>query len=200
MTEATIEARATIPIYDAAALNAAADEALAEARRRLAVIERLALEAVSPESVLDAWDGIAMMLEDAYGAISLLNSVHPDAAVRDAGDRALIEESVFMTELFQNERLYERVNRVPAVTSAQKQLRKDLLEAFEDSGVALPPEKRQRFKEISERLEKTKVGHPTESHHVMARVSDFQELEKRYIPGSDERIKSSAGYDDHRMH
>jgi isocitrate lyase len=50
------------------------------------------------------------------------------------------------------------------------------------------------------RLEKTKVGHPTESHHVMARVSDFQELEKRYIPGSDERIKGSAGYDDNRMH
>jgi isocitrate lyase len=50
------------------------------------------------------------------------------------------------------------------------------------------------------RLEKTKVGHPTESHHVMARVSHFQELEKRYIPGSDERIKGSAGYDEKRMH
>jgi isocitrate lyase len=50
------------------------------------------------------------------------------------------------------------------------------------------------------RLEKTKVGHPTESHHVMARVSHFQELEKRYIPGSDERIKGSAGYDDSRLH
>jgi isocitrate/methylisocitrate lyase len=50
------------------------------------------------------------------------------------------------------------------------------------------------------RLEKTKVGHPTESHHVMARVSSFQELEKRYIPGSDERIKGSAGFDDSRMH
>jgi isocitrate lyase len=50
------------------------------------------------------------------------------------------------------------------------------------------------------RLEKSKVGHPTESHHVMARVSHFQELEKRYIPGSDERIKGSAGYDDSRMH
>ena len=50
------------------------------------------------------------------------------------------------------------------------------------------------------RLEKTKDGHPTESHHVMARVSHFQELEKRYIPGSDERIKGSAGYDDKRMH
>jgi len=41
-----------------------------------------------------------------------LNSVHPEAGVRDAGDRALIEESVFMTELFQNEPLYERVRRV----------------------------------------------------------------------------------------
>jgi isocitrate lyase len=50
------------------------------------------------------------------------------------------------------------------------------------------------------RLEKTKDGHPTESHHVMARVSHFQELEKRYIPGSDDRIRSSAGYDDKRMH
>jgi isocitrate lyase len=50
------------------------------------------------------------------------------------------------------------------------------------------------------RLEKMKVGHPTESHHVMARVSHFQELEKKYIPGSDARIKSSAGYDDKRMH
>lgn len=152
MTEATIEARATIPIYDATALSAAAAGALAEARRRLAVIERLPLEAVSPESVLDAWDGIAMMIEDAYGPISLLNSVHPDAGVRDAGDRALIEESVFLTELFQNEQLYERVRRVVPRTNPQKQLQKDLLEAFEDSGVSLAPEKRDRFKAISERL------------------------------------------------
>jgi hypothetical protein len=34
----------------------------------------------------------------------------------------------------------------------------------------------------------------------MARVSHFQELEKRYIPGSDERIKGSAGFDEKRMH
>jgi thimet oligopeptidase len=153
MTEATtVETRPTIPIYDASALAAASERALAEARRRLGEIERLPLEKVTPESVLDAWDRMAMMIEDAFGPISLLNSVHPDAEVRDAGDRALIEESVFMTELFQNEQLYERVRRVEPRTNAQKQLRKDLLEAFEDSGVALPAEKRDRFKAISERL------------------------------------------------
>jgi len=47
-------------------------------------------------------------------------------------------------------------------------------------------------------LEQVKAGHPTESHHVMARVSHFQELERRYIPGAEERIASSAGFgDDH---
>jgi thimet oligopeptidase len=157
MTEALTEAidvniRPTIPIYDASTLMAASDRALAEARRLVADIERLPLEKVSPESVLEAWDRMAMSIEDVHGPISLLNSVHPEAEVRDAGDKTLIEESVFMTELFQNEALYERVRRVEPRTNAQKQLKKDLLEAFEDSGVALPPEKRDRFKAISERL------------------------------------------------
>jgi isocitrate lyase len=49
-------------------------------------------------------------------------------------------------------------------------------------------------------LERTKRGHPTESHHVMARVAHFQELEKRYIPGTEARLKSSAGFDEHRLH
>ncbi len=146
------DSRPTIPIYDADALVAASEHALAEARRRIGAIEQLPLEAVSPESVLDAWDAIAMRLEDSHGPISLLNSVHPDAAVRDAGDKALVEESVFMTELFQNERLYDRVRLVEPRTAAQTQLQKDLLEAFEDSGVALPAKKRERFRVISERL------------------------------------------------
>jgi isocitrate lyase len=44
------------------------------------------------------------------------------------------------------------------------------------------------------RLEKTKAGHPTESHHVMARVAHFQELEKQYIPGTEERLAKSDGF------
>jgi isocitrate lyase len=43
-------------------------------------------------------------------------------------------------------------------------------------------------------LERMKAGHPTESHHVMARVAHFQELERRCIPGTDERLKGSDGF------
>src|SRR5439155_27310759 len=116
-------------------------------RSRLETIQRLPLDQVSASGVLDGWDDAATMMEDAFGPISLLNSVHPEAAVRDAADRALIDESVFMTELFQNELLFERVRRVAPQTSAEKQLQKELIESFEDSGAALPPEKRKPFRE-----------------------------------------------------
>jgi len=43
-------------------------------------------------------------------------------------------------------------------------------------------------------LEKVKAGHPTESHHVMARVEHFKELEKRYVPGAEDRYRSSDGF------
>ena len=49
-------------------------------------------------------------------------------------------------------------------------------------------------------LERTKKGHPTESHHVMARVAHFQELERRFIPGSDERLRSSDGFGEAHKH
>ena len=45
-------------------------------------------------------------------------------------------------------------------------------------------------------LERMKVGHPTESHHVMARVGHFQEFERRYIPGTDDRLRGSDGFGD----
>jgi isocitrate/methylisocitrate lyase len=47
-------------------------------------------------------------------------------------------------------------------------------------------------------LEKMKVGHPTESHHVMARVAHFQALERQYIPGSGERLGTSDGFGEAR--
>ena len=47
-------------------------------------------------------------------------------------------------------------------------------------------------------LERLKAGHPTESHHVMARVEHFKELEKRYIPGTEERYQASDGFGEER--
>ena len=148
--------RPTIPILTADEVKTRSDAALAEARRRMERIEAVPLEEVSAATVLDEWDRAAIVIEDAFGAISLLNSVHPEKDVRDAADVALIEESSFLTDIFQNEALYERVRLVHPASLAEKQLKQDLLEAFEDSGVTLPADRRRRFKEISDRL--TELG------------------------------------------
>jgi thimet oligopeptidase len=152
----SVTTRTTLPILDAAQVASTSAQALASARELLAEIERLPAEESSVESVLDAWDATATVLEDAFGPISLLNSVHPDKEVRDACDIALVQESSFLTDVFQNETFYERVRRVAPPNVAARELQKHLLEAFEDSGVSLAPERRQRFKEISERL--TELG------------------------------------------
>ena len=60
--------------------------------------------------------------------------------------------AMFTTELFQNEALFERVRAVEPRTEAQRQFRKDLIETFEDTGVALPQDRRARAKAISETL------------------------------------------------
>jgi isocitrate lyase len=49
-------------------------------------------------------------------------------------------------------------------------------------------------------LERLNEGHPTESHHVMARVDHFKELEKRFIPGTEDRYRSSDGFGEERGH
>jgi thimet oligopeptidase len=148
--------RATIPILDASEVTRACERALERARELLGRLEGVPLESVSVETILDVWDDTATVLEDAFGPISLLNSVHPDSDVRDAADLALVQESSFLTDVFQNEAFYQRVQRVVPKSIAARELRKHLLETFEDSGVSLPLEKRQRFKEISERL--TELG------------------------------------------
>jgi len=149
MTTEAAAARATIPILAADEVKSASERALAVAAGRVARIHEA-------ERVLDAWDDVATILEDAFGPISLLNSVHPDKEVRDTCDGALVQESSFLTEVFQNEAFYEAVSKVEPASVPDKELRKHLLEAFEDSGVSLAPEKRQRFREISERI--TELG------------------------------------------
>lgn len=144
--------RVTLPILDAITLKAACAELVAQARQRFERLAALPLDQVSPATVLDEWDAIGVDLENIEGPVAILNNVHPDKAVRDAGDDAIQTLSTFHVEIFQNEALYERVRRVEPASPAQQQLQKDLLEMFEDTGVTLAPEPRARAKAIAEQL------------------------------------------------
>lgn len=139
--------RTTIPILDDVAVKAVCTQSILDAKARFAKLEE-----PGDVNVLNEWDDVTIDMENALGPVEVLNNLHPDKKVRDAADDCLIKVSAFQNELFQNEKLFQRVSAVKPGNPAQTRFRLDLIEAFEDSGVALPKEKRARAKEISDRI------------------------------------------------
>jgi thimet oligopeptidase len=142
-------ARPLIPIYDEAGITRACEEGLARQHKLMAAMDAKK----GPGAIFDEWNALAIDVEDTLNPIYLLSSVAPDKAVRDAAEPCLQKYTALQTEMFQDEKLYARVNGAQPMTPHQAKLKKDLLEGFEDTGAALPPDKRARAKEIFDKLE-----------------------------------------------
>ena len=145
--------RPTIPIYDAKSLAQTCADGLAEASAMVKGLEKMPLGNAGARDVLDRWDRLRIRLEDFEGPVDLTANVSPDAATRAAAEACESRTTRFETELYQNAALYARIKALTARTGPPAKMRKDLLESFEDNGVALPLDKRARFKAIADRLE-----------------------------------------------
>jgi thimet oligopeptidase len=136
-------------LYDAAGIARACEQGIARTQAAIKQMEaRKGAGAIFAE-----WNRLSIGMEDVLNPIYLLGSVSPDKAVRDAAEPCLQKFTTLQADLFQNEKLFARVNAAKAANPHQAKLKKDLLEGFEDTGVALPPDKRKRAKEIFEKLE-----------------------------------------------
>jgi len=150
---AEAETRETLPIYDEASLKTACENMLQQAKVDVTQLESVPLKKVTVANTLDAWDKMQVRMGNVVGPADLYANVSTDAKVRAAGDECGLKANAFSTELMQNKKLYLRIKAVKTTTPPQKKMRKDLLESFEDSGVALSDDKRVRVKEILDRLE-----------------------------------------------
>lgn len=146
---AAAPARPLVPLLDAAAITRACEEGLQRHRKTIAVME----SKPGAAAIFAEWNRLQIEIENVSNPIYLLGSVHPDKAARDAAEPCLQKYTTFSTELFQNEKLYARVNAARPANARQAKLKKDLMEGFEDSGVALPPAQRARAREIFDKLE-----------------------------------------------
>jgi thimet oligopeptidase len=144
--------RTVLPIHDPVSLDHSCRRVLELAREQVGEMEKIC--SIDPGSavLLEAWDELEVLIEDVFGPVSLMNEVHPVRSVREAADAHLIDLVSFTTELYQNERLYEGLLRVEPSRTEEVQMKRDLLESFEDSGVSLPAEDRGRIREISETI------------------------------------------------
>ena len=141
--------RPLMPLYDAASVTRVCDQGLTRASAAIRQMEAKK----GAGAIFDEWNRLSIAIEDVLNPIYLLGSVSPDKAVRDATEPCLQKFTTFQADLFQNEKLFARVNAAKPANAHQAKLKKDLVEGFEDTGVALPPDKRKRAKEIFEKIE-----------------------------------------------
>ena len=133
----------------------AIDNLLAENRSRIAE-----LIANTPDPDWDTFVEPIEKWEDRLGRVwspvSHMNSVVNSEALRAAYNACLPKLSDYGTEMGQNERLYAAYKAVAAKTTAlddgQRKVLDNALRDFHLSGVDLPADKKQRFKEISQEL------------------------------------------------
>jgi thimet oligopeptidase len=133
---------------DANAVQAACDRGLAGAKTRLQALERHA-----PDARWNvASDNLAEYIEDVSGPIYVVEHMHPEQAIRDAAQACSLRWQDFASTMGLDEKLYVAARKVKPRDAIDRQFLKDTIEGFEDSGVALPADKRPRAKAISDRI------------------------------------------------
>jgi thimet oligopeptidase len=128
----------------------ATEEDLARAR---AAVTRLKSFPPSLET-LRAWDETTAVVSDASARASLLRSVHPDAAMRDAGERCEQEAEALSTELALDPEVYAPLSRVDAASEdeATRWYLYRLLRDFRRAGVDKDAQTRTRIRGLHEEL------------------------------------------------
>lgn len=148
VTAADSPSRHLVPDFDQVGLARACETGLATARKAIKAMEKRS----GPGAIFDEWNRLAIGIEDLTGPAELLVNVHPGKTVRESGEDCLRKMATLNTELFQNEKVFKRVNAANPSNGHQAKLKKDLIERFEDSGVKLPPPSRKRATEIQDKL------------------------------------------------
>ena len=171
------QARPLAPLYDAAGITRACEEGLARTQKEIATLEARR----GAGNIFAEWNQLQIGIENVINPIYLLGNVHPDKEVRDAAEPCMAKYTTLSTDLFQNERLFNRVKAAQPDNPHQAKLKKDLMEGFEDSGVALPPEKRRRAKEIFDKLEELRQAYDRNVRDDPTRVA-FTAAEMEGMP------------------
>lgn len=133
---------------DPAALARECDQALVRIEQQAAAVAAGA----DGTNVLVGMDRLQRLTEDGIWPHSLLGSVHPDPALRDASEACEQRYQAFASRLYQDARIHARLQAMKPADGVDAQLRADLLDSFDDAGVSLPPAARAQARRLNDRM------------------------------------------------
>ncbi len=112
------------------------------------------MPAADAASLLDTMDGMNRTYENIAGPMGLLAAVDPDKAVRDAGDDCELRGQEFNSAFQQNAHVYALLKKAQPADSIDREYLRDLLDAFEDAGIALPADRQARARDLNNEITK----------------------------------------------
>lgn len=160
------------------------DKRCATLMRELDVQQRrLASGEAGSSSLLIHMDRLTRTVEDTMGPLSLLANVHPSKPLRDAAEACELRYQAFASQFFQDARIHRRIVALKARDAIDAQYQRDLLDAFEDSGVALAPAKRTRARVLNNEISKLTQNFDRRVRETATKVA-FTEAELDGVPAA----------------
>jgi len=135
----------------------ALDEVLSRNRQQLMELEQAVTEA-SWENFVEPMEDLEESVARTWSPVGHLNSVKDSPELRAAYEQALPLLTAYHSEVAQNENFYRAYKQVAAradfkeLDTAQQRIVTNALRDLRLSGVGLPADKKQRFKEIRQQL------------------------------------------------
>ncbi len=168
------------PAYSGVAdVQTRCDAGLKGAKQRVAQLEQRKVDA----GWLAALDDLTVFFEDHQYPNDFILNVHPDKAIRDAAQACSLRWADFNSSLGQNEKLYRALQKAPKVDGIDAEFVRLASAQFEDSGVALPKDKRARAKQILDKLTELDQQFNKNIRDAGTRVA-FTEAELKGVPAS----------------
>lgn len=158
-------------------IETSCDQGLADARQRVKALEDSRVDA----GWLARFDDFNAFFEDAQSPVDFAQYVHPDKAIRDAAQACSLKWAEFSAALGQSEKLYRSLRKAPTKDAIDRELVRLSLAQFEDAGVSLPGPKRNRAREIRERLVGLDQSFQKNIRDAGTRLA-FTEAELRGVP------------------
>ncbi len=198
--------RPLLPVFTTAdEVKSACDAGLADAQKTIDTFATSTRDDAAAATALRRWDQLAIQIEDFGGPMDITSSVAVDAKVRDAADACNVRIAGLYNALFQNVGAYEQIRQVKNATGADAELRQVLTEGFEDAGVALPEAKRQRARQILDRLAVLSVDFQKNTREVRSPIvftaADVRGLPQAYLdqhkPDAEGRYTLTMDYTDY---
>ena len=144
---------------------------------------RLASGADSANGLLIHMDRVTRAVEDTMGPLSLVANVHPSKPLRDAAEACELRYQAFASQFYQDAQIYRRIAALKPRDAIDAQYQRDLLDAFEDSGVALSPARRERARALNNDISKLNHTLDRRVRETATKVA-FTEAELEGVPAA----------------